>query len=125
MVKDLVLDRPHSVPDKHDKGLDDCGGNDVFEMAEGARLVPVAKHRVAAEHVIFDGVVTEAQRRHDVRPEEPRGEEDSGADDECSDVAPWLVVNAEPAVDAIPNTLPIADFKEGVDEAVYPVFDFN
>ena len=75
--------------------------------------------------MIFDGVVNEAQRRSDGRPEESRGEEDSGADGESSDVAPGLVVNSEPAVDAIPNTLPIADFKEAVNEAVYPAFDFN
>ena len=56
-------------------------------------------------------------------PEESRGEQDAAADDENSSVAPWLVVSAEPAVHAIPHSLPIADFEEAVDEAVYPTFD--
>ena len=56
-------------------------------------------------------------------PEESRDEEDAAADDENSSVAPRLVVGTQPAVHAIPHTLPIADFEKSVDEAVYPTFD--
>ena len=73
--------------------------------------------------MVLHGVMDDTQRRHDVRPEESCGEECATADYESSHVAPWLVVNAEPAVDTVPNTLPVADFEEGVDEAVYPVIE--
>ena len=69
----------------------------------------------------FEGKFRTSIKRTRSGPEESCDEEDAAADDESSDVAPRLVVNTEPAVDAVPHSLPIADFEEGVDEAVYPV----
>ena len=73
------------------------------------------KHRVVAEYVTLDSIVKKSQRRHDVGPKESGDEQDTAADYESSDVAPGFVKVREPTVNTIPYTLPIADFKDGVD----------
>ena len=83
------------------------------------------KHCIFSKYMIFYWVMNKAHRWHYVGPKESCEKENRAANEEGSDVAPWLVVSAEPAVDAIPQTFPIADFKESIYKTVCPMFDIN
>ena len=65
--------------------------------------------------------MNKAHWRHDVGPKESCDKENTAAYEKSSNIAPWHVMSTEPAVNAIPHTLPVTYFKEGIDYAVYSV----